>query len=336
MRHRPKLHSTSPLERLNKEVKRRANVVGIFRRAHPCQMAYNRVGVSRSQELNKRRSGRINLAQFVPFNWACASPRPLHQPPLITTVSMLALSLAAAFCIYWALIGFAAIRLLGFRRDALRDALLAPSVGLCLTLLPTYLLNRNGSPVPSFAIWQTIATLACAAGAMAWCGEIPPRKWLAAFVGVAMLGLLAVSWPLLTHGFDWLANANDDMANYVLGAERFARFGFFDAPNPADILPITRDATQWYWFLQVVSGVRPGSELLLAWALSVAGLSGVAVFMPVIAALHVTLLCAAAGLVMVTPEQRRAALLTAILMSVNPMTALGNLFQLIAQDFGLS
>jgi putative transposase len=37
--HRAKLHSTNPLERLNKEVKRRADVVGIF----PCEASITRL-----------------------------------------------------------------------------------------------------------------------------------------------------------------------------------------------------------------------------------------------------------------------------------------------------
>ena len=37
--HRTKLHSTNPLERLNKEVKRRADVVGIF----PCEASITRL-----------------------------------------------------------------------------------------------------------------------------------------------------------------------------------------------------------------------------------------------------------------------------------------------------
>jgi len=37
--HRAKLHSTNPLERLNKEVKRRADVVGIF----PCEASIYRL-----------------------------------------------------------------------------------------------------------------------------------------------------------------------------------------------------------------------------------------------------------------------------------------------------
>ena len=39
LQHRTKLHSTNPLERLNKEVKRRADVVGIF----PCEPSITRL-----------------------------------------------------------------------------------------------------------------------------------------------------------------------------------------------------------------------------------------------------------------------------------------------------
>lgn len=249
---------------------------------------------------------------------------------------MLALALAAALFVYWGLTGYAALRALGPRTDTLRYCLLAPCLGLCLTLLPAFLLNRQGLPIASVARWQCGFTLVLAILILRWRGAAPPSRWLAAFGLIAATGLLAVAWPLLTHSFDWLAVANDDMANYVLGAERFARFGFFTSPNPADIVPTTRDATQWYWFLHVVGGVRPGSEMLLAWVLSVAGLSGVAVYMPVMAALHLTLVFATAALVMASAEQRIAGFWTAALLAVNPLIALGLALQLIAQDFGLA
>jgi transposase-like protein len=52
----PKLHSTNPLERLNKEVKQRADVVGIF----PNQTSITRlVGTTCS---NKMTSGTYNTA----------------------------------------------------------------------------------------------------------------------------------------------------------------------------------------------------------------------------------------------------------------------------------
>jgi hypothetical protein len=42
--------------------------------------------------------------------------------------------------------------------------------------------------------------------------------------------LLLIGFPMLRFGFDWVANANDDWANYNLRAIRFLNKGFYQEP----------------------------------------------------------------------------------------------------------
>ena len=78
--HRAKLHSTNPLERLNKEVKRRADVVGIF----PCEASITRligaVLLERNDEwqLQHRYMQVEAMAELTP---PAAEPEPAQIPP---------------------------------------------------------------------------------------------------------------------------------------------------------------------------------------------------------------------------------------------------------------
>jgi transposase-like protein len=79
-RHRAKLHSTNPLERLNKEVKRRADVVGIF----PCETSITRligaVLLEQNDEwqLQHRYMQVEAMAELAP---PAAEPEPARIPP---------------------------------------------------------------------------------------------------------------------------------------------------------------------------------------------------------------------------------------------------------------
>jgi hypothetical protein len=153
-------------------------------------------------------------------------------------------------------------------------------------------------------------------------------------VGITLVSLVWTGWPAAKLGFAWISYANDDMANYCLAAERFAAQGFFDVPTMAQLGG--RDYPAYYFFMHVADMMRFGAEHLVAWGAGLAGLKATQVFMPVILALMLTQLWAAAALVLHAGRWRRQALLTAGLLAVSPLFMLGALYQLIAQVAGIA
>ena len=77
--HRTKLHSTNPLERLNKEVKRRADVVGIF----PNEDSISRLIGAVLMEQNDEWQTQNRYMQIEGF--AEAATPAIEQPPLQIT-----------------------------------------------------------------------------------------------------------------------------------------------------------------------------------------------------------------------------------------------------------
>ena len=144
---------------------------------------------------------------------------------------MTALGLSLALFPCWLSVGYAVVSVLNSRRNALRNVLLAPAVGISSTVLPVFLLNRAGVSVSRSALPVLIILLALSVGLM-WRTR-PPIPWrrYAPFAAVLLAGLTLVGRPMLDFGFDWISYANDDMANYVLGANFFLENAYPNVPD---------------------------------------------------------------------------------------------------------
>lgn len=66
--HRTKLHSTNPLERLNKEVKRRADVVGIFPNEEAIVRLVGAILLEQNDEWAVQRARYITLESIAPLS----------------------------------------------------------------------------------------------------------------------------------------------------------------------------------------------------------------------------------------------------------------------------
>lgn len=247
---------------------------------------------------------------------------------------MLAFALSLAIVALWAALGWSLLVLCGHRRRLLRTCLLAPSVGAALLLLVVFELNRFGQPVRLAGPVATLLTALLVPLAWRRARTPLPVRHLCGWSALLAAAALAVGYPLLIHGFDWLSFGNDDMANYVLSAHGFFDHGYLDRLDFRSVAD-NRDPSLLFWLDQILMGARCGSELTLAWVMSLTGRPGAAIFMPTIVALHVSLVAAAAAMVQGVRATRGSAQLTAVLVGASALTTLSTLYQLISQVWGV-
>jgi hypothetical protein len=248
---------------------------------------------------------------------------------------MNALLLTILIFAYWGLVGFAILSLFSPRQRILQGILLSPSVGIAVVLFPVFFLSRAGLPVGEFSVYLLLVLAVLSALILAVKRPAFPVRKLTTSAVIVFAALMLACWPMLEYGLNWVSYANDDMANYCLGAARFLTHGFFDAPD-LDALYHGRDYSQAYWYLYVPAKVRPGSELMLAFVWGSTGFNAHQVFMPVIMALNLALVSAVGGMVTGVTRNRKAPLIAMSLMAVSPLTSLGSLYQLIGQVGGLA
>ena len=240
--------------------------------------------------------------------------------------------LSFALLAFWTALGWSLIALAIPRARPLQALFLAPVSGAAITLLAVFWLNL-AMPVSSFA--RPLFAVLCAVTVAAWIWRRPSwtRGELIFFLPV-VVAIIAFGLPSFRFGFDWMANANDDWANYNLRALRLLDNSFFQQPS-IEAMKAGRDYPGFFWFDDVASGTRPGSDMLLAWVSGVTGKNPFFVFMPLILVFHAVLCFAAAAIAMAS--LRRPVLFAAlILTALAPLNLFAVHQQLIGQVFGLA
>lgn len=245
---------------------------------------------------------------------------------------MLPLLLAfATFAAWWAL-GLATLSVAGSDLTDLRICLTAPIIGTTVTVLPLFLASEAGVPISTAAPPLLAALLATALVVLA---RRRPRLPLVTVLAISALGLVdlvLVGRPAFDFGFAWIANANDDMANYVLSATDLLHHGLLGSVN-ASAIAHGRDYASLLRAIRGQGG-RPGADITLAAFSTILGRPPYELFMPLILAFNLTTIAATGALAMQATQRARAALIAGALLVASPLAAFGVLQQLMPQVWG--
>jgi hypothetical protein len=249
---------------------------------------------------------------------------------------MAAFAFAIGLFAYLSLLGRGLLAIFPARAGRLGQVLASPALGLSVLIIPVFVLNRLGIPVRQFA--TPLAGFLALSAATALVLKRPRTAWrgiLVHGVPILLIGALLTGWPMLKFGFDWVSYANDDMANYCLGAQRFLEHGYTDRPD-MDAILAGRDYSAAFWFMHVAHASRAGSELFLATVWGATGVNAHRGFMPTILALNLVLLCSVGLLARVANGRNRTGWVAMGVAALLPLSSLGVMYQVIGQVGGLA
>ncbi len=242
--------------------------------------------------------------------------------------------LSLALFLFFSFIGLALLQLLGSRCNLLRIALMAPSAGVAALVLPLFTLFRLNYPIRKVALPVTILLAVAATGVLWRYRPIIPFRKLRPFLLILAVAFLLTGYPLLLYGFNWVSYVNDDMATYVQAGQYFTDHGLYDLPDAHGLLEGT-DNKSTQWFLYAIGGARCGSDLLVAWLVSLTGLTGYQIYMPLMLVFHVALIAALGGFLFRNPQYLWAAVASCAWLALSALNTLGTAYQLMPQVCGV-
>ncbi|MBA2741622.1 MAG: hypothetical protein H0U46_06380 [Actinobacteria bacterium] len=152
-------------------------------------------------------------------------------------------------------------------------------------------------------------------------------------VALCLLDLALLGRPMLQYGFDWIANANGDMAYYVLSATHLLGHGLQSPVNLAGLAD-NQDFPSSAQGL-TLAGLRAGTQVTLAGLAATTGKPPLALYMPMSLAIAMSGICATAALAMQASRRWWSASVAAALLVASPMAGYGVMQQLLPQNWGL-
>jgi hypothetical protein len=246
---------------------------------------------------------------------------------------MTAVFFTLALFVAWWLIGLAVLAAVSADTKELRVALIAPVVGTAVTVVPLFVVSNLGIPMETGAR-PVCLTLAVASLVVLAIRRPRPPFTIAPVLVVCIVNLVLVGRPMFRFGFNWIANANTDMAYYVLSATSLLHRGLLSPVNVAGLLN-HRDFASTAQALHQ-AGVRAGTDITLSGLSSTTGLSPTALYMPMALSLSLCGICAVGALALQSTRRWWGATLAAVLLAASPLAAYGVLQQLMPQVWGLA